>query len=279
MSKLFFRWLRGELNGYYLMNMYDTMNSVTDGVRQFLATFRTMQFDSMDSQTLYNIGKFASVFLPRYSTEEQLGSVVLSESHEVSGVEYSERGLYNTAEDRFDFKHTTQEEGLSDINTLATPSLRSSLVGNEVEEGYIASSDEDVFDSDGNVRQSSVLEDPPSGEAYSDFYGEKFLFLSEGNKVSYAPLNPALYADIYKTLQWIRYNGATLSSLLKITSILCPDGYVKIQSITLDVSGKYFIISYVADPSSAVPNKLQRLYLLDYIIKLKFKQCVLKALT
>ena len=273
MSKLFFRFLRGEINGFYLTRFHNAVNVFTKDVRDFFISFRTMQFNNeMDSDTLFGIGKFASVFLPRYTTEEQVYAVTFSESHVVDGNEYSERGLYNTDEERFEFRHTTQEEGLPDINTLATPTLRSSLVGDEQVQGYIPSSATDVLDENGNVRMSKVLPSPPSGEAYSEFYGNEFLFLSEGASIQYKSLNPKLYIDIYKTLQWIRYNGVSLESLLHITEVLCPDGFVKIKNIELMEDNLHFQITYEADENSAVTNKAQRLFLLEYLIRLKFKQ-------
>jgi hypothetical protein len=273
MSKLFFRFLRGEINGFYLTRFHNAVNVFTKDIRDFFISFRTMQFNNeMDSDTLFGIGKFASVFLPRYTTEEQTYAVTFSESHVVDGTEYSERGLYNTDEERFEFRHTTQEEGLPDINTLATPILRSSLVGDEQIQGYIPSSATEVLDENGNVRMSKVLPSPPSGEAYSEFYGDEFLFLSEGASTQYKTVSPQLYIDIYKTLQWIRYNGVSLESLLHITEVLCPDGFVRIKSIELAEDNLHFQITYEVDESSAVSNKAQRLFLLEYLIRLKFKQ-------
>lgn len=273
MSKLFFRFLRGEINGFYLTRFHNAVNVFTKDVRDFFISFRTMQFNNeMDSGTLFGIGKFASVFLPRYTTEEQSYAVTFSESHVVDGTEYSERGLYNTDGEMFEFKHTTQEEGLPDINTLATPTLRSSLVGDEQVQGYIPSSATDVLDENGNVRMSKVLPSPPSGEAYSEFYGNEFLFLSDGASTQYKNISPQLYIDIYKTLQWIRHNGVSLESLLHITEILCPDGFVKIKNIELMGDNLHFQITYEADENSAVTNKAQRLFLLEYLIRLKFKQ-------
>lgn len=279
MSKLFFRWLRGEINGAYLTNFYDALNLEVKEVKDFLVNFKTMQFnDTMSSTTLFNLGKFASVFIPRYTTPEKTGSMTFSESYVVDGEEYSERGLYDTEREKFDYVHTTQEEGLSDINTLATETNRSSLVGDEAVRGYIASSNTDVLNDEGKVKPSVILSEPPSGEAYSEFYSDDFLFLSEGAGINYSNINSDLYVNIYKALQWIRYNGVSLKSLLRITSILCPEGFVKINSIVLAEDNKHYIIYYVADESSTVTNKVQRLYLLDYLIQLKFKQFILSSI-
>jgi hypothetical protein len=237
-----------------------------------------MQFnENLDSETLFSIGKFASVFLPRYMTQERVNSMEFTESHVVNGNEYSERGLYDTNEERFRFEHTSQEEGLPDINTLASKVLRSSLVGEETLRGSIASSNTDVFTEDGDVRPSAVLPNPPSGEAYSDFYGEEFLFLSEGAGTFYSNISPSIYIVMYETLQWIRYNGVSLKSLLRITSILCPDGFVKIDSIVLAEDKRHYIIYYSLNESSPITNKMQRLYLLEYLIQLKFKQFILSS--
>jgi hypothetical protein len=279
MSKLFFRFLRGEINGFYLTRFHNAVNVFTKDVRDFFISFRTMQFNNeMSLDTLFGIGKFASVFLPNYTTEEQTYALTFSDSHFDHGNQYSERGLYNTDEERFEFRHTTQEEGLPDINTLATPSLRSSLVGDEQVQGYIPSSATDVLDKNGNVRTSKVLPSPPSGEAYSEYYGNEFLFLSEGaGTTHYKSLSPDLYIDIYKTLQWIRYNGVSLESLLHITEIFCPEGFVKIKGIELAEDNLHFQITYVTDEGSAVTNKAQRLFLLEYLIRLKFKQYSIKS--
>jgi hypothetical protein len=279
MSKLFFRFLRGEINGFYLTRFHNAVNVFTKDVRDFFISFRTMQFNNeMSLDTLFGIGKFASVFIPNYTTEEQTYALTFSDSHVVGGTEYSERGLYNTDEERFEFRHTTQEEGLPDIDTLATPSLRSSLVGDEQVQGYIPSSATDVLDENGNVRASKVLPSPPSGEAYSEFYGNEFLFLSEGaGTTHYKSLSPDLYIDIYKTLQWIRYNGVSLESLLHITEVLCPEGFVRIKGIELAEDNLHFQITYVTDEGSAVTDKAQRLFLLEYLIRLKFKQYSIKS--
>lgn len=276
MSKLFFRFLRGELNGYYLSNLHDTLNSAVEETRSVLASFKRMQFDeNMDSETLFNIGKFASVFLPRKESPEKRNTLLMSESHIVDGEERSERGLYNTDEERFEFKHTTDSPDLPDINTLTTQTLRSSLVGDEEATGYISSTNEDVFDDEGNVKPSAILSSPPSGEAYSEYYGGDFLFLSEGVGINYESINPQLYKSIYESLQWIRYNGVSLASLLRITEILCPEGLVKIQSITVAQNKRHWIVHYTYNADLDIGSKAQRVFLFEYLIGLKFKQCAL----
>ena len=44
MSKAFFRFLRGELNGFYLKSIYNTLNESTKYTKAFLMDFNNMQF-------------------------------------------------------------------------------------------------------------------------------------------------------------------------------------------------------------------------------------------
>ena len=167
MSKAFFRFLRGELNGYYLNRINDTMNSFSSDIKKFLSEFKAQQFEygKISNETMYNIGKFASIFLLRLKSAETLTALYMTDSHIVDGYEFSERGLYKIADEVFEFfhteddsgayyvfVHTTQEEYTDDINTLATSRNRSSLVGNESVLGYIASSETDLFDDEGNIK-------------------------------------------------------------------------------------------------------------------------------
>ncbi len=276
MSKLFFRWLRGELNGYYINALNDSVNSATKEISDFLLSFKKMQFnEELDSAILSNIGKFASVFLPRQESPERRNSARLSESHISDGAERSERGLYDTEAEIFRFEHLSDSSELPDINTLATENLRSSLVGTEPATGYISSENQDVFDEEGNVKSSAILSSPPEGVAYSEYYGDTFLFLSEGTQLSYQSINPQLYLSLYKALQWIRYNGASFASFLRIVEILCPSRLVLITDFSVANSGNHYLIHYNYNAETDIENKEQRLFLLEYLAQMKFKQYIL----
>lgn len=184
----------------------------------------------------------------------------MTDSHIVDTVEYSERGLFAVPVDTFE-----------DINNLATSELRSSLVGDEEIIGYISSTETDLFDENGLVKSEKILSTPPSDVAYSDFYGDKFLFLSEATK-TYEDLSPELYIELFKALQWIRYNGVSLSALCRIVEIICPSGLVKIDRVEVGVDNKHFIVYYRYDDSVSVNLKQQRIWLLDYICRIKFIQ-------
>lgn len=396
MSKAFFRFLRGELNGFYIQNINQSANEYTKDIKKFLSEFKSQQFKygKIDDKSLYGLGTFAGIFLPRLSRAEALSSIRMTESHIENGFECSERGLFDTNLELFQFFHcaddtvaffffirtnqdsynndiNTQatnlnrtslvgnsdtvlgyisseetdlfdedgnvkpekvlsappagvayseyygdeflmlsegdnshadnivrirmtdsmvvgdveysERGLfvvpvpmfaDDINTLATSTLRSSLVGNENVIGYISSEETNVLDDNGNVRHEKISATPPEGVAYSDFFGNQFLFLSEAES-SYSNLEPSLYIELFKAMQWVRYNGASISSLGRITSLICPDGLVKLGNIEVASDKKHINVYYDYDDTVDVNLKQQRLNLLEYIVKIKFVQVTL----
>ena len=393
MAKEFFRWLRGELNGFYITNLNMMLNKYTQDAKALVTEFNNMQFEKgkINNTSLYGIGKTAGIFLPRMSRSEAKSSFKMTETYEVDGEEFSERGLFNTDTELFEFFHTkntdksefvyertTEEEYPDDINTLSTDSKRSSLVGDEEVLGYISSNNTDVLDDAGNVKPSAVLADPPegsygdyhgdnflflseelntkgdnasklrmsdsyekdgvqfserglfslaedifpdintlatdslrsslvgdepvigyisseetevlddngmvrpekvltsppSGVAYTEFYGNKFLFLSEAETV-YTNLEPSLYIELYKAMQWIRYNGTSVSSLCKIISTVCPEGLVTIDSIEVASDKKHFTVCYRYNETVGIDLKQQRLQLLEFILARKFVQVIM----
>lgn len=272
MAKEFFRFLRGELNGFYINAINNTVIKLTEEDKKGLIKFAQQQLetDKIDSDTLYNLGRFACVQLPRKPSSEAKTSLYMTDSHTVNSTEFSERGLYRPASEDFYFVHTDESITSPDINTLASSSERSSLVGDEEVVGYIAEDETNVIDDNGNVRPEKVLSEPPTEKAYSNYYGNDFLFLSEG-EVTYESISFSLYIELFKALQWIRYNGVSLSSLVKIISILCPNGLVQITDIRVADNNKVINVFYHYNDSTLVTNKGQRLALLEYLVSLKFK--------
>ena len=161
MAKAFFRWLRGELNGFYVTNINGALKESTKDIKDFLSEFKAQQFEKgkITSKNLYGLGKFAGIFLPRISKAESSTSLRMTESFVVDGFECSERGLFNTGVENFSFFPETD-----DINLLATPTLRSSMVGNETLIGYISSEETDVLDDNGNLVDVTPTERPPEPE-------------------------------------------------------------------------------------------------------------------
>ena len=272
MAKAFFRWLRGELNGFYVTNINGALNESTKDIKDFLADFKAQQFENgkISDKNLYGLGKFAGIFLPRLSRAESLASLRMTESFIEDGFEFSERGLFNTALENFLFFHE-ETNVLDDINTLATASLRSSMVGEETIVGYISSEETNVLDDNGFVRHEKISATPPEGVAYSDYYGDQFMFLSEA-ETSYSNLEPSLYIELFKALQWIRHNGASIKSLGRITSLICPDGLVKLGNVETASDGKHWNVYYDYDDTVDITLKQQRLNLLEIIVSLKFVQ-------
>lgn len=276
MAKAFFRFLRGELNGFYINSLHNSLNVYSEDIKRFFIEFNSQQFElgKISNETLYNLGKFASVFLPRRPVAYSRTSVYMTDSHIVDNTEFSERGLFNTQNESFEFEHTDSSIETPDINTLATDTKRSSLVGDEQAEGYIASSETDVLDDEGKARPSKIMSEPPENEAYSEFYGNKFLFLAEGDTV-YESIPPALFIELFKALQWIRYNGVSIASLVRIIEVLCPNGLVTISSVSVSSDGRAIQVHYIYDISSTTTDKESRFALLEYLVDLKFKQVVL----
>lgn len=276
MAKAFFRFLRGELNGYYITNLYDTLNRTTQDVKQFFLDFYKIQFEQgkIDSETLYNLGKFAGINLPRIPQAETRSATRMTESEydEQLDYEFSERGLFKTEQEDFEFvQKVVDDTGLPDINTLATETKRSSLVGTENVEGYISEDETNVVDDSGNVRPSKILPNPPSAGAYSDFFGNQFTFLSEG-EVEYLPVSYGVFFELFKAMQYIRYNGGTISSLARVVSIICPRGLVMINNLSVAGDKMHFIVSYSTDISVDIDLKQDRINVLLYVIQMKFPQ-------
>ena len=275
MSKEFFRFLRGELNGFYITQINSALNKFVQDVKEFVLEFNTQQFNpTMNSTTLFNLGKFAGIFLPRLSSSESRTGFRLSDSNIVDGVEYSERGLFNTDTEIFEYKHTNQNPDLPDINTLSTEKLRTSLLGDESVKGYISANETDVLDDNGLVRPEKVLSKPPEGEAYNNFYGNNFMFLADVI-TTYENLSSSLYYDLFVVLQWIRYNGASVESLCAVIKTLCPNGLVLINRIEVSADETRLIVYYKYNENADVNLKAQRIYLLQYIVDIKFLSVVL----
>lgn len=270
MSKALFRWLRGELNGYYINNINQSWNEYTSYIRNFFGERSSMQFehDKIDNKDLQGLGKFAGIFLPRITITESKTSLRMTDSHLDNNEQISESGLYSLEDENFDFSKRDVKE---DINENATPDLRSSLVGTENVEGYISSEETDVLDEEGHVKDSAVSPTPPADVAYTEFYGNQFLFLSEAELTFETP-EKKLFIELFKAMQYIRYNGESLQSLCRLISILCPDGLVKINRLQT-VANKFYMF-YTFNDEVDIDHKQQRLSLLLYIISIKFPQII-----
>ena len=81
-----------------------------------------------------------------------------------------------------------------------------------------------------------------------------------------------VFLDLFKAIQYIRYNGAVLTGLVKIIEILCPNGFVTIDSLIAQADGKYVVVTYITDFSVDINLKQDRINLLLYVVRMKFPQ-------
>lgn len=269
MAKALFRFLRGELNGYYLTNIQETMNVTSKEIKDFFTKFRAQQFKAgqIEDNTIYNLGRFAGVSLLRTSSTDSSISIRMSPSHILNGEEVSEKGLFNINTESFDW---SEADYTGDMNDKATERRRSSLVGNETVKGYIYEGDTNIFDENGNV--ISYHEAPPEDRnvAYSDFYGNEFLMLAEGAS-TYATLSAEIYLEFIKIMQIVRYNGTSVESLCKLIGIICGNELVKIETINT-VDANHINIYYKYNDDIEIEYKQQRMSLLTYLVDVKFPQ-------
>lgn len=274
-NKEFFRFLRGELNGFYFTNMNNALNLAVGSIKEFFAFWKNMQFNStMPQEYINGLGKFAGVYLPIVDVGF-LFFIFMTESYVVNGIQRSERGLYNVVNEMFEFYHTEQDDYADDINTLATPTLKSSMVGAEPVLGYISEDATDVLLPDGTVNPEVILSEPPSDGSYTEYYGNQFLFLEEESTEVSADLEKELYQQLIASMQYIRYNHSNLKSLCKVVEILCPDGFVTITSIENNASSYSVNVTYTADYSVPLSHKLHREALFKFIINQKFPEVTL----
>lgn len=273
-----FRWLCGELNGDFFRFMQETANYIITPYVDELAKKKSMVFKleeedihgneyPISSEDLHGIAKIAGVFPPFITAESNLGSLVGSSSHIVGGVEYSDRGLFNMDEERFNYVRTDQNTYYSDITTIATERLRSSLVPEGAPIlGYIADGTV-VFNEDGSLIPEAITAEPPVDKAYIAFYGEKYLFASETFIISDV-VNDATYKKIYESLMRIRSSHPNISELSFLTVTIAED---YLTELSIERSGNRFILHYVLNDSSTVTDKIRRLAVWKSIIQKKYK--------
>ena len=266
MSKQFFRFLRGEINGYYLTRIHDSCNKMSDSIKSFLYDFGKMQFKlqtevegdetPITTKDIDGISMFSGVFPPYVLQDSLTGSLRFTTSKKVDGHEYSERGLYSPEDEAFTFVRTTQQEYTDDINTLANSNARSSLVDDgRAPLGYFPD-DENVIKDDGTIDETKLLPSPRAGHADSPYYGSAFLFFAEESPVlAITSYNVLVY--VIRAMQWVRYNGMSISSLATFANIICPD-FLFITKIDWDSDYAYATVNYGIDENYEAEDKLMR---------------------
>jgi hypothetical protein len=274
-----FRWLCGELNGNYYQFLQNVCNTFIAPFMQDIAIKKATVFklddDDIESgeypilpEDLNGIAKVAGVFPPYVTAESTAGCIVGSSSYKVGGVEYSERGLFNLDEERFNYVSTSTSVYGSDITTLANSRLRSSMVPDGAPIlGYIEEGTT-VFNEDGiSVIPSAILPSPPVGKAYIAYYGEKYLFAAETFIIS-AVVDDATFKKIYESLMRIRSSHPSIYELSFLTTLLLDD-YV--HNMYIERSGNRFILHYTLNEESRLKSKVRMLTVWKSTIQKKYK--------
>lgn len=277
-KKKFFRHLRGELNGYYLQSVSYFINNWTDdNYNKLFAYFKNMQFrmdsanelENISSEDLRNLAKFAGV--TQLLTRKTLATNILrmTNTHEVNGIEYSERGLWDRENEIFKFFHTGDYS--DDIVNVATSDLQMSMVPDgQAVLGYIAEGMV-MYDTDGVFHPERLLSEPPATGAYVEYYGDKFLQLGENYIVSSNAPDRLIY-EMLVLIQKIHYQGASVKTFAEMTNILVGD-FVKLGSQTRHT--RYVEWSYVNDETVETTNRTIKLMLWRSLVEQFFQQIVL----
>ena len=281
MKKLF-RFLRGELNGFYIKNISYCLNNVTRDIEVLLKYFWLMQFKNPTEVTanelpisewdLLGIGRFAGIFMPTVTADSTSGSIRFSNPLIIEGINYSERGLFERFREDWTYFRTNQNIYTDDISTLATRDMQAGFVPEGqpilgyIEEGV------NMFDENGYIIESLILPEPPVGKAYSPYYGEKFMHLAEVFAII-QELGYDTYMLLFTNMQYIMYNGANIRSFLRITELLVAD-YV--EDMTIEADTNRYIVEYTLNYETEIENRVRRLFAWQYIIKQTYKLFVLQ---
>lgn len=300
--KQFFRFLRGELNGFYITSLNNMFIRTVSRINSFLNTYSRMQWINdeqitqsevpIPNEQMRGICTIAGVFPPYAEQDSLLGSIRLTQSHKVSNEEYSDRGLLNIASESFDFYRTDDKEYSTDINTLASTLNRTSMIDAGAELlGFFCEGD-NILNSDGSINTAflyhfdGTIEEQyaaaadfftKKNKAYSPYYGNKYLYLSESSPVL-ALTNNNILVELLKAEQYVRKNGQSIKSLAMFANILCPS-FLFITRIEWSVTQPYAIVYYGIDELYEVNDKLLCVDVFKIVSSTKFKQFIFLEVT
>ena len=298
MAKKFFRFLRGELNGYYFQKINEMLNKGMQDNEKFLVDFSHMVFKTSEqvktgeypvpSTILHGLGMFAGVFPPWLTQDSLLASLRFTTSHKVQGTEVSDEGLFEESKEAFQFPDSYNSalythEGTG-RNAWATNSLRTSLVEKEAKIlGFFKEGDK-IIKADGSLDISLLIvptvpytqwlswaEEQSEAEhkVYYPFYGYEYLYLAEESPTTARTVD-SLLIELIKAMQYVRYNGTSIKSLCEFAHILCPS-FLFITGIEWNNNHNYGIVNYGIDEDYEIADKLLRTEVFKLIIRMKFK--------
>ena len=275
-----FRFFRGEfMTGFYLKTLFRAINVAVEGILSEVVYHAKVQWKleheveggehPMRDADILGIGTVAGLFPLRTVTRTTLGSIDFTSSHVVDRAERSERGLMDMDWESFRYVRGELDDYPTDISTAASPARR---MGHRDEEAVLAGYVREgtpLYAEDGEVIWGNLLDEPPDGEAYVPFYGEKYLVFRE-----YFTKKVTLPIDVYKLLleccQRIRFNGATLGEFFTVTALM-GEGYMHDIEIVPDESHRWYNVFYDLDEGVLVLNRERRYLTWIDICRYKFK--------
>lgn len=278
-----FRFYRGEFDsGFYLRTISTMFNAIVTsagGIYDEIMYHLNVQFTllssgstiAMRTNDVLGIAAIAGVFPLYFAGGYWPGALFFTESAVFGGNQRSDRGLYNTERQQFEFVQTDADWYPEDIVTQSSPTLKMSLVpSGQVILGYTRE-DQPVYDSDGNIIWDNVYATPPVGVAYNEFYGPNFSTLSQ-DAVVISQMGIDFVRSLFIILQKIRYNGPTLETFMQLTETICEDAVIDISIVQGTEGGRnYFIVNYARNSSATANIIQQRITIWRYIITQKFK--------
>jgi len=270
--KQLFRFFREELNGFFLYRLVICANHAIRDMLDELLYQRYFQWALPEEANvpiresdIINIGYFAGMSRPLLYGQTNTGSICLTVSRTVNGIQYSHRGLMNMDTEHFDF---IDRDTQGDIVQFATPEARMTLVpAGQKALGYVRY-DTPLYSSEGGIIADNILPSPPEGGIpYSEYYGEQFLTTEHlYDQTTVLPID--LYKLLLEGLQWIRYNGPNIRTLLEITEHV-GQGYI--TNIEIKPHGAYYLVYFDLDQSAVSSHWTQRQLIWEYVVSQKFK--------
>jgi hypothetical protein len=274
-----FRFYRGEFNGAYVLAFLLCKNDAVKDIMDELVYQACFQWKLEDEITsgelpvrdedIIGLGKFAGIFRPIQYISSNIGSIRLTTSTLVNGVERSERRLFNMTSQVFETVHGDADDYPTDIVNEATSNKRQTLVPTgQVPVGHVAYGT-DLFYEDGTIIEANLLSTRPTdGTPYTPYYGDKFLFFEETFKNVSTNMTIDMYKKYFESLMRIRHNGASIKEFLYITDLLCED-YV--TNIEITQTAYYYTVLYDLNGDSTIDNKTGRMATWESVCAQKFK--------
>lgn len=258
------RFLESEINGKYAISFYRSIGALTRQSEQWAGYLRKMTFESMEREELNALCKLLGVYNPVVEADGFDTFLTLPQSGTALFKDMSS----------LQWKAITTTEG-EEANEQATSSNRTGLAEpNATVKGYIPY-DVNAYDSYGNVDESKVSRTPPS-KPYSEYYGDKYLYLASSSFVL-AFLSDAELRSYLKLMMRLRNVGATWQGFLDVCDFLNIGEVLSLSWGTPPVSAPWVKELEYEVKSGNFTNRAKRVSLFLNIIRLKFPQIHLEA--